>query len=62
MHTSHSSGELDDGEGAARIDCFTHPHELISGQTSSITQEIMGFDVEGKPLEKMSKLDVRKLY
>lgn len=46
FHLTHS-GELDDGEGAARIDCFTHPHELISGQTSSVTQEIMGFDKEG---------------
>jgi elongation factor 1-alpha len=42
-------GQLDDGDGFVRVDCFKHPHELISGQTSSITQEIMGFDSKGKP-------------
>lgn len=40
-------GQLDDGDGFVRVDCFKHPHELISGQTSSITQEIMGFDKKG---------------
>lgn len=40
-------GQLDDGDGFVRVDCFKHPHELISGQTSSITQEIMGFDSKG---------------
>eukprot|EP01127_Copromyxa_protea_P021111 TRINITY_DN7170_c0_g1_i1.p1 TRINITY_DN7170_c0_g1~~TRINITY_DN7170_c0_g1_i1.p1 ORF type:complete len:563 (-),score=100.65 TRINITY_DN7170_c0_g1_i1:69-1757(-) len=51
-------GELDDGDGAARIDCFTHPHELISGQTSSITQEIMGFDREGNCINYSSIQDM----
>jgi GTPase len=40
-------GQLDDGDGFVRVDCFKHPHELISGQTSCITQEIMGFDSKG---------------
>eukprot|EP01126_Amoeba_proteus_P042629 TRINITY_DN4640_c0_g1_i18.p1 TRINITY_DN4640_c0_g1~~TRINITY_DN4640_c0_g1_i18.p1 ORF type:complete len:300 (-),score=79.71 TRINITY_DN4640_c0_g1_i18:1040-1939(-) len=51
-------GELDNGDGAARIDCFTHPHELLSGQTSSVTQEIMGFDKEGNCINYSSIQDM----
>jgi len=41
-------GELDDGAGSVRVECFNHPHELASGQTSSISHEIMGFNAKGE--------------
>lgn len=39
-----SKGELDDGRGAARKKVFNFTHEAENGRTSSISQEIMGFD------------------
>ena len=41
-------GELDNGRGRARLNLFRHLHEIQSGRTSSITQEILGFSDEGK--------------
>ncbi len=41
------SGELDDGNGSARILLFRHKHELLSGRTSSISTRILGFDEGG---------------
>ena len=40
-------GELDNGRGRARLNLFRHLHEIQSGRTSSITQEILGFDDQG---------------
>lgn len=40
-------GGLDDGRGRARIAMFRHRHEVDTGRTSSIGQEIAGFDEEG---------------
>ncbi|KNC50332.1 GTP-binding protein 1 [Thecamonas trahens ATCC 50062] len=37
-------GKLDDGRGAARSCVFRHSHEIESGRTSSISQEILGYD------------------
>lgn len=37
-------GELDNGYGRARLNLFRHPHEIQTGMTSSINNEIMGFD------------------
>ena len=36
---------LDDGRGLARSKVFNFTHEQVNGRTSSIGQEIMGFDV-----------------
>lgn len=35
---------LDDGRGLARSKVFNFTHEQVNGRTSSIGQEIMGFD------------------
>ncbi len=41
------SGQLDDGRGSARAKVFNFKHELQSGRTSSIAQQILGYDPEG---------------
>jgi GTPase len=35
-------GKLDNGRGLARSNVFQHKHEITSGRTSSISQQIMG--------------------
>lgn len=35
---------MDDGRGSARQKVFNFSHEAANGRTSSIGQEIMGFD------------------
>ncbi|GAM26974.1 hypothetical protein SAMD00019534_101490 [Acytostelium subglobosum LB1] len=40
-------GQLDNGRGLARMNIFRHKHEIESGRTSSISQEIVGFDSKG---------------
>ncbi len=43
-----TKGALDDGRGSARMSVFNFKHEVDSGRTSSIGQQIMGFNSEGK--------------
>lgn len=45
-----SHGEYDNGRGSARLNLFRHRHEIRSGHTSSISQEIFGFNCHGQPL------------
>lgn len=45
-----SHGECDNGRGSARLNLFRHRHEVRSGHTSSISQEIFGFTSQGQPL------------
>ena len=40
-------GQLDNGRGLARMNVFTHKHEIETGRTSSISHEILGFDAKG---------------
>ncbi|GAA5921704.1 hypothetical protein JCM3775_001775 [Rhodotorula graminis] len=50
-------GRLDDGRGRARVSLFRHKHEAESGRTSSIGNEIVGWDARGQiivPAEHMS--------
>lgn len=42
-----SKGAPDDGRGGARVKVFNYPHEAENGRTSSIAQEILGFDSKG---------------
>lgn len=42
-----TKGQSDDGRGSARLKVFNYPHEVQNGRTSSIAQEIMGFDAKG---------------
>lgn len=44
------SGELDDGRGKARMKVFNFKHEMETGRTSSISQQILGYDPEGNPV------------
>lgn len=41
-------GELDNGRGHARQRLFRHKHEMESGRTSSVGNDILGFDSVGK--------------
>ena len=43
-----TKGLFDDGNGSARLRVMNYQHELDTGRTSSIGQEIMGFDEKGK--------------
>lgn len=45
-----TGGQLDDGRGRARVGLFRHKHEVESGRTSSIGQEILAFDEAGNVL------------
>lgn len=40
-------GELDNGRGHARQKLFRHKHELETGRTSSVGNDILGFDNQG---------------
>ena len=42
-----ATGQLDNGEGSARTLVMRHMHELESGTTSSISQQVIGFDAAG---------------
>jgi GTPase len=42
-----TKGILDNGRGSARVHVFNYKHEIDSGRTSSIGQQIMGFDCNG---------------
>ncbi|KAJ8913859.1 hypothetical protein NQ315_003768 [Exocentrus adspersus] len=45
-------GELDNGRGHARQRLFRHKHEMESGRTSSVGNDILGFDEEGNVVNK----------
>lgn len=40
-------GELDNGRGKVRQYLFRHKHEIESGRTSSVGNDILGFDADG---------------
>ncbi|KAI7690326.1 GTP-binding protein 1 [Sarcoptes scabiei] len=44
--------ELDNGRGLARQKLFRHKHEIETGRTSSIGNDILGFDSSGKIVNK----------
>lgn len=43
-----TKGILDDGRGSARVRVFNYPHEQTNGRTSSVAQEIMGWNEKGE--------------
>ncbi|XP_055526780.1 GTP-binding protein 1 [Wyeomyia smithii] len=45
-------GELDNGRGFARQRLFRHKHEIESGRTSSVGNDILGFDSVGNVVNK----------
>uniref|UniRef100_A0A0R3SRM8 Tr-type G domain-containing protein n=1 Tax=Hymenolepis diminuta TaxID=6216 RepID=A0A0R3SRM8_HYMDI len=56
-------GELDNGRGKVRQYLFRHKHELESGRTSSVGNDILGFDADGKIVNRPvhGKLDWAKV-
>jgi GTPase len=56
-----TSQHLDNGRGLLRQSLFRHKHEIISGRTSSVGIEIMGFDVKGEQIVKATGNHGRKL-
>jgi len=47
------NGALDNGRGLARAQVFTHKHELETGRTSNVSQQIMGFNATGNIVNYM---------
>ncbi|XP_075255104.1 GTP-binding protein 1-like isoform X2 [Convolutriloba macropyga] len=47
-----TNGVLDDGRGNARQYLFRHKHEMESGRTSSVGNDILGFDQMGNVVNK----------
>ncbi|KAK0397734.1 hypothetical protein QR680_002243 [Steinernema hermaphroditum] len=45
-------GVLDDGRGHARQKLFRHKHEFESGRTSSVGNDILGFNIRGEVVNK----------
>eukprot|EP01065_Artemidia_motanka_P012444 TRINITY_DN1683_c2_g4_i1.p1 TRINITY_DN1683_c2_g4~~TRINITY_DN1683_c2_g4_i1.p1 ORF type:complete len:668 (+),score=232.48 TRINITY_DN1683_c2_g4_i1:99-2006(+) len=41
-------GQLDNGRGSVRQTVFNHRHEIDTGRTSSVSQQIIGFDSKGQ--------------
>lgn len=62
-------GELDNGRGFARQKLFRHKHEMESGRTSSVGNDILGFDQDGQvscchlcvELDRIMQISNRKL-
>lgn len=44
---------LDDGRGVARMKLFRHKHEIETGRTSSVGNDIMGFDPVGNVVNEL---------
>jgi len=44
---------LDDGRGSAMALIARHPHEIVSGRTSAISTTLVGFDKDGKIVNKL---------
>ncbi|RKP21507.1 P-loop containing nucleoside triphosphate hydrolase protein [Rozella allomycis CSF55] len=50
-----SQGELDDGRGKARLNMLRHRHEILTGRTSSMTYEVLGFDESGNIVNQKTR-------
>lgn len=51
-------GLRDDGRGKARACIFRHPHEIETGRTSSVGQEMTAFDIHGHHLIPASSVNL----
>ena len=45
-----TTGSLDNGRGSSREGVFNFEHEKLTGRTSSISTQILGFDSKGNPM------------
>jgi elongation factor 1-alpha len=50
------TGRQDDGRGSARTYVLKYDHELKTGRTSSVSQQIIGYDPEGKVVNHDSEV------
>lgn len=50
------TGEHDDGRGKTRQFAFNFKHEVETGRTSSMSQQIIGYDVDGKHIPMHDEL------
>lgn len=48
------TNKLDDGSGSARVKILNHKHEVMTGETSSLTLAIIGMDEEGNVVSEQS--------
>ncbi len=55
-----TTGELDDGRGKARKSVFHHNHELESGRTSSISQNVIKYEVDNNKIKLINTKHNRK--
>ena len=55
-----TSGKLDDGRGKARQHIFNHAHELESGRTSAISQNVIKYTVNNNKLNLINTKHNRK--
>ncbi len=46
---------LDNGCGSARMNVFQHKHEIETGRTSSLSQQMLGYDEEGEPISCLAE-------
>lgn len=53
-------GELDNGRGHSRQKLFRHKHEMESGRTSSVGNDILGFDEEGNDFKSDNFIEYYK--
>lgn len=53
-----ASGQLDSGAGSARLNLFRHNHEIVTGRTSALSTEVLGFDSDGNLLNSADAEDV----
>jgi GTPase len=55
-----TTGELDDGRGKARKSVFHHNHELESGRTSSVSQNVIKFQNNNNEIQLINTKSNRK--
>lgn len=54
-----ASGQLDSGAGSARLNLFRHNHEIVTGRTSALSTEVLGFDADGRLLNNADADDAQ---
>jgi GTPase len=55
-----TTGELDDGRGRARKSVFHHNHELESGRTSSVSQNVIKYQLNNNEIQLINTKSNRK--
>ena len=55
-----TTGELDDGRGKARKSVFHHNHELESGRTSSVSQNVIKYQINNNEIQLINTKSNRK--